>query len=110
MSGAKTTEERRNKARGGETMEAYERETIINWSDADSKAEIQCYRGRIQTRLRKLAEERPGECVMVREHTDGSADFEIPKSWVKINPPRRYTAEQQAEMTARLREAAETRN
>ncbi|MCD8003636.1 MAG: hypothetical protein LUG88_07010 [Clostridia bacterium] len=91
-------------------MEAYERETIINWSDADPEADIQCYRGRLKTRLDKLAEEYPNECHKVDEHKDGSAYYVIPKSWVKINPPRRYTAEQQAEMTARLRKNTETRN
>lgn len=96
-------------------LEAYERETIINWSDADKKAEVQCYQGRIQKRLEQLAAEHPDECYKIKEHMDGAAEYVIPKSWVKINPPqhREYTDEQRAAMAARaarLKKNTETQN
>ena len=39
----------------------------------------------------------------VKTYPDGAQEYEVPKKWVKVNPPRVYSEEQRAEMAARLR-------
>lgn len=89
----------------------YEMETIINFNEEEKTAHIYTFRKPIIKKLNKLAEERPEECKMVREcNNDGqySAEYEIPKKWVKINAgslnKRIMTEEQKQAMAERLKD------
>lgn len=54
------------------------------------------------SRMKELAERFPDKCQITAENNDGSIVAHIPRSWVKINPPRRMTEEQRQELTDRL--------
>lgn len=60
-----------------------------------------------KNRLHKLAQERPDECVLQADNVDGSVCYHVPKSWVKIAPPRQVsmTDERRAELAERLKRA-----
>lgn len=79
-----------------------ERETTIGWSDADSTATIYTYDKRLINRLGKLG-------VEIHRDENGAVFADIPKTWIKVNPPRQLSEEQKAVLTermARLREKA----
>ena len=80
-----------------------EKETIILFNEADDTAECFTYSGRLTTRLDKLCGERGDECAQVKDNGEGGRTYNFPKSWIRVNPPRRYTEEQRAAMTERLR-------
>lgn len=80
-----------------------ERETIILFDETRGRANVYTHNKRLKTRLQKLAEDRPEE--MEVKHTGAYNEYNIPKDWIKINPPRKYTEEQRKEMADRLRAA-----
>ena len=57
--------------------------------------------------LLKIAEQRPAECKVVKTARDGAAiEFEVPKRWIKVSPPKtvNMTDEQRQKAAARLAE------
>ena len=75
----------------------YERETIINFNEAESTASIYTHNKALRRTLDKLAQERPEDCRIDRVSHDGAAtDYSVPKSWVKIRPPRIASEAQKA--------------
>lgn len=84
-------------------LSLYEQETIINYNEADSTASIYTHNRALRRKLDKLAQERPGDCHRQKTDREGkAADFTVPKSWVKVSPPRRLTEDQKE----RLRKAS----
>jgi hypothetical protein len=74
-------------------------QTVIYWVKGDRIATITAPENtRINTRLCKLAEERPDDVVKKNEVL-----FQVPASWVKINPPKELTDERRQELADRLR-------
>lgn len=70
-------------------LSLYERETIINFNEAESAANIYTHNKALRRTLDKLAQERPEYCKVDRvSHEGAAADYIIPKAWVKIRPPR----------------------
>lgn len=70
------------------SLSRYEMETIISFNEEEKTAHVYTFRKSIIKKLQNLAEERPEECKLVREENkDGqySAEYTIPKKWVKIN-------------------------
>lgn len=49
---------------------------------------------RLNSRVRKIAAERPDECQIVFENEDGSIMVHCPVKWIKVNPSREMTEEQ----------------
>ncbi|MCD8120818.1 MAG: hypothetical protein LUE65_01065 [Clostridiales bacterium] len=78
-----------------------ENENVIEFLKDSDRATLTFCQGRFITRVRKLAESYP-ECQIVVENKSGSVVAHIPTSWIKVNPPKRYTAEQRAKMGERL--------
>lgn len=67
----------------------YERETIINFNEAEDTASVFTCNKALQHRLEQLAQERPEECRLTDTHPiRGAVEYCIPKAWVKINPTR----------------------
>ena len=84
-------------------LSLYEQETLINFNEADSTASVYTHNRALIRKLDKFTQERPGDCYRQKTSHDGKAvDFTIPKSWVKVIPPRRLTEEQKE----RLRKAS----
>ena len=84
----------------------YEQETIINFNEQEKTASVYTHNGPLRRRLEQLAQERPEDCNLFKTCHDGQAvEYYIPKSWLKIRPPR-VTSEAQKEVLAKARRAA----
>ena len=85
-------------------LSLYEQETIINFNEAATTASVYTHNKALIRKLDKLSHERPGDCHRQRTDSDGkSVVFTVPKSWVKVSPPRRLTEAQKEQ----LRKASE---
>lgn len=87
-----------------------EMETIINFNEADDKAEIYTYNGRLIRKLTEYAAQRPKECVLCQPDASGAHKFIFPKKWVKVNASRILTDEQREEMSERAKRMLANRN
>lgn len=67
----------------------YEMETILNFNEEEQTASVYTHNKALRRKLDKLAQDRPGECRLVKTGHDGkAADYTIPKGWIRIHPPR----------------------
>lgn len=85
----------------------YERETIINYSYGDDVASVYTFDRKLQNKLNKLIGARSDISIVAQE--EEWVEYEVPKSWIKVSPPRQvnYTDEQKAAMAERLAAARE---
>lgn len=68
----------------------YERETILNFNEGDRDASVYTHNRPMMRKLEKLAKDHPGECRLYKTTHDGQAkEFYVPKSWIRIIPPRK---------------------
>lgn len=82
----------------------YEQETIINFNEAEATASVYTYNQALQRKLKRLAQERPQECVLDKARNySGELVCTIPKRWVRITPTRILSEKQKTQ----LREAGE---
>ena len=85
-----------------------ERETIVTYNQQEEEAGVYTLDPSLIRRLMQLSEERPAECRVERRSHDGRAvDFCVPKSWIRIVPPRRVnlTEEQRQQAVERMAKA-----
>ena len=67
----------------------YERETIITYNDEEKTAGVYTHNKALLRKLEQLSQARPDECKLEGMSRGGqAADYIIPKSWVRIYPPR----------------------
>lgn len=89
------------------------KETCVEYINADDMATFCSAERRWINKILKLQEAHPDdvEIVCMPEENQGNILAHIPKSWVKISPPRQvnYTDEQKAAMAERLAAAREKR-
>ena len=85
----------------------YERETVINYNNEEGTAQVFTYHRALQNKLNKLLGINPNISVLRRG--DEWTEYIVPKSWVKVAPPRTRTLsdEQKAEAAERMRKARE---
>ena len=85
----------------------YERETIINFNEAEPTASVYTCNRRLQNKLNKLVGANPN--ISVYREDEESVTYQVPKNWIKVSPPRQvnYTDEQKAAMAERLAAARE---
>lgn len=82
-----------------------ERETLIDFNEAEKTASVYTCNKAMQNKLRRLAEQRPEECRLVKEYPESKAiEFDVPKAWVKVSPPRKVSEEQKAAAAKRFAE------
>lgn len=74
---------------------AYERETIINFCDAEKTCSYYTRNYSRMNELRKLATEHPDEVKLTIDKED-CVEAEFPKKWVKIRPPMFISEERRA--------------
>ena len=79
---------------------AYEKETIINYNNAEKEAVYYSLRRHDIEMIQRLAEKYPDD-VHIRGQRDGAIEATRPKSWVKIRPPRQLSDEQREAMAER---------
>lgn len=80
-----------------------ERETIITFNEKDPTASVYTMNGALIRKLDSLTQSRPDDARRIKTYPDGAQEYEVPKKWVKVQPPRGYSEEQRAVMAARLR-------
>lgn len=84
----------------------YEQETILNFNEEGSTASIYTHNKAMRRKLERFAHERPDDRRLYRECHDGQAvEYSIPKSWIRINPPR-IASEAQRAAFVKARQAA----
>lgn len=69
-------------------------ENVIEWTRDTKTAVVTLTQGRYISRIKKYAEKKPTECIILAENLDGSICARIPVSWVKISPLREVSEEQ----------------
>ena len=89
------------------TLSNYEKETVINYNAAEDIASVYTHSRKLQNKLNKLAQERSD--ITIKRQDDECTTYIVPKSWIKVSPPRQvnYTDEQKAAMAERLAAARE---
>ena len=80
-----------------------ERETIITFNEKDQTANVYTMNKAMIRKLDGLTVTRADDARRVKTYPDGAQEYEVPKKWVKVNPPRIYSEDQRTEMAARLR-------
>lgn len=87
-------------------LSLYEQETIINFCEEEKTAGIYTHNKALRQKLAALARDRPEDCRLVKASRSGRAvDYTIPKSWIKIVPPR-IASEAQKEASRKAIEKA----
>ena len=72
---------------------AYEKETVINFNNAEQDASCYTLNTHKRQMLLNLAEEYPDDVKIISKRDD-MVEVTFPKKWVKIRPPRKLTEEQ----------------
>lgn len=70
-------------------LSKYEKETIINWNEAESTASIYTFNADLKRRLAEFSRKYPILCWLERSTTEGSVTYVIEKSRlsVRLIPP-----------------------
>lgn len=84
---------------------AYEKETVINFNNAEQNASCYTLNTHKRQMLLNLAEEYPDDVKIISKRDD-MVEVTFPKKWVKIRPPRKLTEEQRANAVERGRALA----
>ena len=80
-----------------------EQETIINIRPNQVEERVNVYTSMYTTltQLWKLQEQYPDELLVVNDDKYGT-EFSVPRKWIKIKPPKKYSEEQKARMAENL--------
>ena len=84
---------------------AYEKETVINFNNAEQNASCYTLNTHKRQMLLNLAEEYPDDVKIISKRDD-MVEVTFPKKWVKIRPPRTLTEEQRVNAVERGRALA----
>ena len=83
-------------------------ENAIEWIRGQKTATVTVSGNtKLNSRVRKIAKERPDECQIDVENSDGSLVAHIPVKWIKINPSKIMTEEEKEIAKQRGREMYE---
>ncbi len=78
-----------------------EKETIINFNEAERTASVYTHNAALKERLLELCQTHPEQVRQTAANAWGGLTFELPKKWLKITPPRKPTPAQ-LEVLARM--------
>lgn len=83
-------------------LDKYERETIINFNEAEPTASVYTFNRSLQSKLNKLLGSNPD--ISLKRADEEHAEYIVPKKWIKVSPPRQVnlTDEQRAAAAERL--------
>lgn len=83
-------------------LTSYERETIINFNEEEKVASVYTYNKSLRNKLNKLLG--VNQDIHLIRSSDEMSEFEVPKSWIKVSPPKQVNLsdEQRAAIAARL--------
>ena len=69
-------------------LSKYEKETIIQFNEADQTASVYTYNNALKRQLSALCEMQPEQVHCTEDNGCGALTFLLPKKWLKITPPR----------------------
>ena len=78
--------------------QAYEKETIINFNNAEKAASYYTLNFHKRKELLEHAEKYPEQVKIVSDNGE-AIEASLPKRWIKIRPPRELTDEQRARLS-----------
>lgn len=78
-----------------------ERETIINFNEAEPTASVYTCNEALKRQLLELCRSHPEQVRQTADNGRGGLTFELPKKWLKVSPPRKPTPAQ-LEVLARM--------
>ena len=73
-----------------------ERETIINFNEAERTASVYTHNEALKERLLALCRTRPEQVRQTDANRWGGLTFELPKKWLKVSPPHVLSPAQRA--------------
>lgn len=80
----------------------YEKETVINFNDAEKIASLSTAQDWMKRRIKKLAEKYPDD-VKIKDENQYHLMVELPAKWIRVSPPRFVSEEQRAAASERLK-------
>ena len=85
------------------SLSRYEKETIINYNETDGPASVYTFNAALQRKLDKLAQTSPNEVKCVNCSPEKCKEYLVPKNWVKVSPPRKFSDSTREKMAERGR-------
>ena len=84
-------------------LSKYEKETIINWNEAEDTASIYTFNADLKRRLAEFSRKYPQRCRLERITTEGSVTYVMDKSRlsIRLQPPYSEERRQKASQYAR---------
>ena len=73
-----------------------EKETVVNFNEAERVASIYTYNPTLKEQLLALCQTHPTEVRQTAANSWGALTFELPKKWLRVTPPRVLTPAQRA--------------
>ena len=73
-----------------------EKETIVNFNEAERMASVYTYNRVLQEQLLELCQTYPEQVRQTAANGWGALTFELPKKWLRVTPPRVLTPAQRA--------------
>lgn len=73
-----------------------EKETVINFNEAERTASVYTHNTAMKERLLGLCRDHPAQVRQTADNGRGGLTFELPKKWLKVVPPRVLSHAQQA--------------
>lgn len=83
------------------SLSKYETETVIQFNDERDTANVYTCHKRIMTAIEKRGIQ--PECEYKNCGRVVAKSYEVPKNWIKINPPRRVSEEQRQKLSQRMK-------
>ena len=80
-----------------------DRETTINYLQGDETMTVFSSQKKWVNKLTKASLDNNSGVRVTHVNTDGSKQFEVPVSWLKISPPRRISEEQKQAAAERMK-------
>ena len=78
----------------------YEKETIINYNEAESSANIYTHNVALRNKLLNLSQTE-ADLRMIHLGAD-MIEVEVPKKWIRVNPPRKLSEQTRLELKERM--------
>lgn len=82
-------------------MTNYEKETIINYNEAERVATVYTYNATMKRKLAEFSAAFPFSCKLIREDATGAVTYEVDKDRLSINFRRPLTDEEREKMRLR---------
>ncbi len=86
-------------------MTNIEKETIINFNEAEPEAEVYTHNRALQRKLDKLCRERPDEVKISRCSVDSSKTYLVPKVFIKVTSTRKLSRKTEIKAVENLKRA-----